>query len=79
MWKNIVEPGRQQMTVWGKRIPCSIPKVKNTHSEYAIPIAFPLQQWLHERTSLLRYMHIACLVYNYISLFSPKSIFHYVQ
>ena len=23
---------------------------------------FPLQQWLHERTSILRYTHFACLV-----------------
>ena len=28
--------------------------------------AFPLQQWLHERASVLRYMYIACLV---ISIF----------
>jgi hypothetical protein len=33
---------------------CWIPKVKNTHSEYVILIAFPLQQWLHERASTLR-------------------------
>jgi hypothetical protein len=24
--------------------------------------AFPLPQWLHERTSMLRYTYIACLV-----------------
>jgi len=34
----------------------------NTHSEYIIVIAFPLQQWLHERASILRYTYIACLV-----------------
>jgi hypothetical protein len=39
-----------------------IPKSKNTHSEYVILIAFPLQQWLHERTSVLRYMYTARLV-----------------
>jgi len=37
-------------------------KATNTHSEYAILIAFPLQQWLHECASVLRYMYIACLV-----------------
>ena len=31
--------------------------------EYIILIAFPLQQWLHERASVLRYMYIAGLVY----------------
>jgi predicted GNAT superfamily acetyltransferase len=25
-------------------------------------IAFPLQQWLYERASMLRYTHIACAV-----------------
>ena len=30
-------------------------KAVNTHSEYVIPIAYPLQQWLHEHVSMLRY------------------------
>jgi len=58
--KNIVERGRPQMTIW--RIACWIPKATNTHSEYVIFIAFPLQQRLHERPSRLRYTYIACLV-----------------
>jgi hypothetical protein len=33
----------------GMRIACSIHKIANTQSEYVIIIAFPLQQWLHER------------------------------
>jgi hypothetical protein len=32
------------------------------HSEYAILIAFLLQQWSNERASVLRYTYIACLV-----------------
>jgi hypothetical protein len=55
MWKNMVEWGRQQMTIWGMRIACWIPKASYTHSEYAILIAFPRQQWLHERALMLRY------------------------
>ena len=43
---------------------CWIIKVKNTHSEYIISIVFPLQQWPHERASILRYAYIACLVYR---------------
>ena len=27
----------------------------HTHTEYVILVAFPLQQWLHEPASLLRY------------------------
>jgi len=44
------------------RIACWIPKPTNTPSEYIIRIAFPLQQWLHERTSVLRYTYIVCIV-----------------
>ena len=52
--KNIVEPGRPQMTIWRMRIACWTPKATNTHSEYVIFIAFLLQQWLRERASTLR-------------------------
>jgi len=66
MWINIVQPDRPQMTIWRMRIACWIPKATHTHththSEYVIPIAFPLQQWLHQRISMLRYTHIDCLV-----------------
>ena len=34
---------------------CCIIKAIRTHSEYVVLIAFPLQQWMHERTSLLRF------------------------
>ena len=49
MLKNFVVRDRPQMTVWHMRIACWIPKATNTHSEYVIIIAFPLQQRLHER------------------------------
>jgi hypothetical protein len=63
-WKNVVERGRPQMTIWRMRIACCtrIPKATSTHSEYEILISFPLQQWLYERASLLRYSYITCLV-----------------
>jgi hypothetical protein len=62
MWKNIVERGWPQMTVWRVRIACWIPKSIGTHSEYVILIAIPLQQWLRERATILRHAYIACLV-----------------
>jgi len=49
MWQNTVERGRPQMTLWRMRIACWLPKATNSHPEYVILIAFPLQQWLHER------------------------------
>ena len=62
--KNIVGPDRQQMTIWRMRIACWIPKATDTHSECVIFIVFPLEQWLHERASMLRHTYIACLVYS---------------
>ena len=50
------------MTIWRMRFACWITKATDTHTEYAIVIAFPLQQWLHERASMLRYTYIACRV-----------------
>jgi len=44
MWKNIVEPGRPQMTIWRMRIERCIPKATDTNSEYVMLIALPLQQ-----------------------------------
>jgi len=62
MWKRIVEPDRPQMTIWRMCIACYIlNNYKYTHSEYVTPILFPLQQWLHERPSILCYTYIACL------------------
>ena len=62
MWKNAIEPGRTQMAIWHMRVTCWIPKATNTHLQYVIHIAFPLQEWLHERASLSRYTYTACLV-----------------
>ena len=46
--------GRHQMTIWRMRVAYWIPKTTNIHTGYAVLIAYPLQQWLHERASLLR-------------------------
>jgi hypothetical protein len=46
-----------------------IPKATNTHLEYVISIAFPLEQWLQKRGSILRYTYIACRVYIYIYIY----------
>ena len=62
MYKNFVQPGRLQMKIWRMRIAFWIIKATNTHSEYSIFIAFPLQQWLHGNASLLRYTSIAFIV-----------------
>jgi len=55
MWKYATDPGRTQIKIWLIRIACWISKATNTPSEYVIHVlnAFPLQQWLHERASML--------------------------
>jgi hypothetical protein len=65
MWGNIVEPEKPQMTVWRMRIACWTTKSINTHSEYVIHIALPLQQWLRERSPMLRYTYSARHVRHY--------------
>jgi len=44
------------------RIACWIPKATGTHLEFVLLTAFPLEQWLQECASMLRYTYIACLV-----------------
>jgi len=58
----MVETARPQMTVWRMRIACWMTEVADTPLEWAIRIAFPRQQWLRERASMLRYTCIAFLV-----------------
>ena len=61
-WEIFAEPAMPQMTTWRMRFACWIPKATDTRLEYVILIAFTLQQWLHERASMLRYTYIVCLV-----------------
>ena len=57
-----MERGRPQIAIWRTCVSCWIPKATNTHTEYVILIAFPLQQWLDERASMLRYTYTDCIV-----------------
>ena len=64
MSKNTVEPDSLQMTVWRMGIEIWITKDTDTHSEYVILIAFPLQQWFHDRASMLRYTQLSVLCHH---------------
>jgi hypothetical protein len=44
-----------QTVIWHMRISCWILKAKNAHSEHVTIIVFPLQPWLEEGASMLRY------------------------
>ena len=52
------------MIIWPILIAPWIPRATNTHTQVVlILITFPLQQWLQEHASMLRYTYIACLVF----------------
>jgi hypothetical protein len=80
MWKNIEEPGRPQMAIWRMRFACWIHKVTNTHSEYVILITFPMQQWLHDCTSVLCFVYfISCLFVCEYCSFCSSFLFNLVN
>ena len=56
MWKPTVEPGRPHTKKGRMRIACwNTQACEHTPSDYVIFIAFPLQQWLQERASMLSF------------------------
>ena len=59
---NFIQPAWPQIPIWLMHIAYWIPKATNSHSEYVILSAFPLQHWLHEHATMLRYTYNACLV-----------------
>ena len=75
IWKNIVEPGRPQMTIWRMRFACWIPEATNTHSEYVTLIAVFRLQWLYDRASMLRYTYTARLLYDTLTAYCSSFFF----
>jgi hypothetical protein len=67
LWDNVEKYGSiGQVTdkniIWRMRIACWITKATDTHSEFVILIAFPWQQWLRERASML-HLYAHCLFF----------------
>ena len=66
LWDNVEEYCRAGQATDGNmaRANCMLGDwgYRHTHSQYVILIAFPVQQWLHERVSMLRYTYIASIV-----------------
>jgi hypothetical protein len=56
------------------RFACWITTATDTHLEYVILIAFPRQQWLRERVSMLRYTYTGCLVFRLTYFVTTKLI-----
>ena len=57
--------GQATDAMWRMRIAGWIPKATNTHSQYVKLTAFPLQQWLHERSPMLRFTHLSFFFFNH--------------
>ena len=64
LWKRIVDPERPHYSTAHAHFKLGTYGYKHTLSEYVIALllAFPLQQCLHKRASVLRYMYVACHV-----------------
>jgi len=68
LWSNVekyIESDRPHKTVWRTRIACWVPKATNTHSVYVTLTAFPVQQRVNKRASMLDYSYntLACCLY----------------
>jgi hypothetical protein len=70
MWKNIVQTGRPQMTIWLVHVAFWLPTAAKSPSEYVTLIAFARQKWLHERAPVLRsYVHcLSCHIFVFVRL-----------
>ena len=62
IWKNIVQPDRQQTTIWPRRIACWITKATHTDSVYVILIPFPTATLVARTRLNVSHTYIACLV-----------------
>jgi len=70
--EKIAEKVRPQMTIWSMRIVCWMSKVRNTHSEYVILIAFHCNncyakapQWYVLRTFPVSSLLDKCKIYKF--------------
>jgi hypothetical protein len=75
MWQNMVQTDRRQRTIRCMRDACWITKATDTHPEYVLFTALPLQQWLQERNSMLSYTYIS----SFDLLFDNFSRLHFLN
>jgi hypothetical protein len=72
MWKNIVEPGRPQMTIWRMRISRWIPKATHTHThtQYVHAYWFSIATAVAQTHLIVRHTYIPCSVALFFSCFA---------
>ena len=79
LWDNVEKYGRARNVTDGSlilrvRFAWWVNKAADKHSGFVIRTAFPLQQWLPESASMLRYTYIAYLVVCWIWRYVKKSV-----
>ena len=72
----MVESESAQLKIQRMRISCWMPKSTDTHSQYVIIIGFPLQQLLHDRPSVLRYIPLPVFFFTNTTVL-PLLFYHY--
>jgi hypothetical protein len=82
IWGNMVETdrqaGRSQMVIWRMRIACWLTKATDTHSEYVILIALPLQEKLRVQCYIIRtVLHYTYSVTVYVQCYIIRTVLHY--
>jgi hypothetical protein len=78
MRKNTVDPGRPQVKIWRMHVVDWIPTATNTHSEYVILIAFPLQQWWDQRATKLG-LYFTCRSCWFVIFLKPEIVSSFIQ
>ena len=79
LWDNVEKYGKERRATDDNTIRCMrftswITKAIDTHSEYVILIAFPLQRWFHEGASISRlYVHYLDPSLNALIRFVPAA------
>jgi len=76
LWGNMEKYCADDNIIRRMRFSCRITKDTNTHTEYAMLIVFPWQQWLCERAWILRYTYTACLVF---CIFFIQELIHFAR
>jgi hypothetical protein len=70
-WKNTVERGRPQMTIWRMRVACWMPKALNTHSEYVNTYFFSnCNNGCTNAPQCLLYVRVHCLSFYVVHFYT---------
>ena len=80
MWKNMIELGRPQMTIWCIRFTCWISKATNIHSESVIIVHFSTVTMVaRTRLDVTLYVHCTSRMCHFTCKFDFSEPFFFVS